>query len=108
MEDTDLFYEIKNLFNTSRRAFEIFDYLRYTIQIPDKDKILYIVLNSRAKDEIMSKYNMFTDFKKVNKNTLRTCNEKCEEKIIEIRTIEDIKKEKNLDGKRYKEVRFYQ
>ena len=109
MRDIDLFYEIKNLFNTSEKAFEIFDYLRYTIQNPDKNKILYIVLNRRAKDELIYKYNTFTEFEKVNENTLRAYDiEKNTEKYIEIRTIKSIAREEFLDGKRYGEVRFYQ
>lgn len=109
MGDIDLFYEIKSLFNTSEKAFEIFDYLRYTIQNPDKNKILYITLNSKSKDELISKYNMFTNFERVDKNTLRTYNkEKHTEKYIEIRTIESIVRLNFLDGRRYGEIRFYQ
>ena len=109
MGNIDLFYEIKNLFNTSKKAFEIFDYLRYTIQNPDKNKILYITLNPKSKDELMSKYNMFTDFERVNENTLRIYDkEKHIEKYIEIRTIESLERRKFLDGRRYGEIRFYQ
>lgn len=109
MGDIDLYYEIKNLFNTSKKAFEIYDYLRYTIQNPDKNKILYITLNSKAKDELMGKYNTFIDFERVNENTLRTYDkENHTEKYIEIRTIESIARGKFLDGRRYGEIRFYQ
>lgn len=109
MGDIDLFYEIKNLFNTSKEAFEIFDYLRYTIQNPHNNKILYITLNRRARDELMNKYNTLTNFERINENTLRAYNqEKHEEKYVEIRTIESIVKGKFLEGRRYKEVRFYQ
>lgn len=109
MQEIDLFYEIKNLFNTSRKAFEIFDYIRYTTQNPDKDKILYITLNLKAKNELMCNYNAFTNFERVNENTLRVYDpEKHTEKYIEIRTIESIARGKFLDGRRYGEIRFYQ
>lgn len=106
MSDIDLFYEIKNLFNTSEKAFDIFHTLKYTTQKPNNNEILYIVLNSKTKDEIIHKYETFTDFKRISENLLKS--EKHKEKTIEIRTIEDISRRFFLEGKRYSEVRFYQ
>ena len=106
MGDIDLFYEIKNLFNTSERAFDIYNILKFITQKSDNNKILYIVLNLKARDEVIQKYEMFTDFKRINENTLQSKRHK--EKTIEIRTIENISKKKFLYGRRYKEIRFYQ
>lgn len=105
MSDIDLFYEIKNLFNTSEKAFDIFNTLKYTTQKPNNN-ILYIVLNLKAKDEIMNRYETFTDFKRINENILKS--EKHKDKTIEIRTIENIIRRNFLEGKRYSEIRFYQ
>lgn len=97
MSDIDLFYEIKNLFNTSEKAFEIFHVLKYTTQKPNNNEILYIVLNSKVKDEIMHKYETFTDFRRINEDILKS--EKHKDKIIEIRTIENINRRNFLEGK---------
>lgn len=106
MGDIDLFYEIKNLFNTSEKAFDIFSSLKYTTQMPNNNSILYIVLNSKTKNEIIHKYETFTDFKRINENILTS--EKYKEKMIEVRTIGNIDRRNFLDGKRYREIRFYQ
>lgn len=105
MDDIELFYEIKNLFNVSERAFEIFDELRYTTKMPNNDTILYITVNLKAKEELIDKYKMFTDFRKVNENILKS--EKYPKKTIEIITIENLIR-RTLKGKRYVEIRFYQ
>lgn len=106
MDDIKLFYEIKNLFNVSERAFEIFDELRYTTKMPNNDTILYITVNLKAKEELIDKYKMFTDFRKVNENILKS--EKYPKKTIEIITIENLIRRTLLKGKRYVEIRFYQ
>ena len=106
MSDIDLFYEIKNLFNTSEKAFNIFDELRYTTMMQNNDAILYITVNLKAKEELIDRYKMFTDFKKVNENILES--EKYPKKTIEIITIENLVRTRALKGKRYAEIRFYQ
>ncbi|MCI8641011.1 MAG: hypothetical protein HFJ59_03970 [Clostridia bacterium] len=106
MSDIDLFYEIKNLFNTSDRAFNIFNLLKYTTQKSENNEILYIVLNLRTKDEIIRKYETFTDFKRISENILKS--KKYKDKTIEIRTIQDVARTNFLYGKRYGEIRFYQ
>lgn len=106
MSNIDLFYEIKNLFNTSERAFKIFDELRYTTMMPNNDAILCITVNLKAKEELIDRYKMFTDFRKVNENILES--EKYPKKTIEIITIENLIRRRTLNGKRYAEIRFYQ
>lgn len=106
MSDIDLFYEIKNLFNTSEKAFDMFDRLRYTTKMPNNDTILYITVNLKAKEELIDRYKMFTDFKKVNENILKS--ERYSQKTVEIITIENLVRRRTMDGKRYTEIRFYQ
>lgn len=106
MSDIDLFYEIKNLFNTSEKAFNIFNELRYTTMMPNNDAILYITVNLKAKEELIDRYKMFTDFKKVNENILKS--ERYSQKTVEIITIENLVRRRTMDGKRYTEIRFYQ
>lgn len=109
MGDIDLFYEVKNLFNTSEKAFNLYDFLRCTTRYPNKDKILYIVINERAKIELLEKFDMFMTFKPVNKNVIELIEEdKKAKKYIEIRTIEEIARMKCMDGKQFGSIRFYQ
>ncbi len=109
MNNIELFYKLKDLFNTPEEIFEKFYLLKNITTFCEENKILYITINEISKNELIKKYETLVGCKRVNKDVLKFHNQEYREDIyIEITTIEKIKNSRTLDGLRYREIRFYQ
>lgn len=97
----NLFYDIKNLFNTKEEAFEIYSILKSRIDRGPTNNILLVFPTKESKERNKYIIKNRTQLEEVRKDTIRD-----ENNTYILKTLDEIIRSKDLDGIRYKEIRF--
>ena len=104
-KEINLFYDVKNLFNTSGEAFELYYIINSRLnKFREKERNILLVFPTREiKNRNMRHILARTQFKKINENIYVDL---LNHTYYEFSSIIELKETKHIDGKRFTEIRF--
>ncbi len=97
----NLFYDVKNLFNTKDEAFEVYSIIKSRVNRGTTNNTLLVFPTRESKKRNKLIIKSHTQLIEKTKDKLTD-----EKNIFILTTLDELLKSKNLDGIRYKEVRF--